>query len=390
MSTFVPPADYPQFIVSLQDSVYCQVSYMDNPQNIYLLPNLIFKNRLDLEIGLRNVYESLRFNQFLVYGLNSKCIGKSLVDGKWYRGQITEVNILTSSFKVFYIDYGHQEWLPLVNLRPVKRIFNSIPRLALPCKLKLENQHGNSVFVNQNHSQVPEAAFEGNVFCDFIRKDEDGKYLINIEIIYKLVHFCNIENIFITQFVQEWRTYLNRELINSNGRHAEEVSRELYPGHYCLVKDSDKSFKRVKILEDQGHRFLVEEVDSGKIRFVSKLICYVASPSILAIRKTIFKCHLDGCSTKEMAQGPLEYRFRQMDTRFAQKERLIAKIIGYDVSRQSFMVKLSIKKSYGLKPLEKSLSHLLVFDKSNEESVDTTNEQNGEDANTMDDSQLNN
>ncbi|KAL7671445.1 hypothetical protein ACOME3_006343 [Neoechinorhynchus agilis] len=139
-----------------------------------------------------------------------------------------------------------------------------------------------------------------------------------------------------------------------------EVSRELYPGHYCLVKDSDKSFKRVKILEDQGHRFLVEEVDSGKIRFVSKLMCYVASPSILAIRKTIFKCHLDGCSTKEMAQGPLEYRFRQMDTRFAQKERLIAKIIGYDVSRQSFVVKLSIKKSYGLQPLEKSLSHLLI------------------------------
>ncbi|KAL7673017.1 hypothetical protein ACOME3_007890 [Neoechinorhynchus agilis] len=361
---YIPPDDFPRFKVSLQDQIPCRIMYMSGPDNIYVVPSLIWNDFLNIQQRLNRKYERLVFRPKYFYLQNSKCVAKSQTDSKWYRGRITNINEKENRYEVLFLDYGHSEWLPLLNLRPVKKVFNAIPILALPCKLDLLRGDFTGLIEQE---LVPDSKICGDVTCDLYRKDEDdGKYLININMASKFTSFTDLENLCVSQLEMESYFYTNKEVFNIDGIVAEHFNmKEISVGSFALLKCGTRRFERVKIMKlmKDDDALGVEKIDSGKRRCVPKELCFSMAPMLSAIPKMCHRCQVVRITPLDEHKQAVKIKIDKLHDRYSSGGRLIVKIVGYNVPNRKFLVELFILKKNGLRDIGSFLKrHILVDD----------------------------
>ncbi|KAL7672679.1 hypothetical protein ACOME3_007560 [Neoechinorhynchus agilis] len=341
---------------------------MSGPDNIYVVPSLIWNDFLNIQQRLNRKYERLVFCPKYFYIQNSKCVAKSQTDNKWYRGRITNINEKGNRYKVMFLDYGHSEWLPLFNLRPVKKVFNSIPILALPCKFDLLRGD----FTGRIEQElVPDSKICGDVTCDLIRKDDDdGKYLINISMASKFTSFTGLDNLCVSQLEMESYFYTNKEVFNIDGTVAEHFNmKELSVGSFALIKCGTRKFERVKIMKlmKDDDALGVEKIDSGERRNVPMELCFSMAPILSTIPKMCHRCRVVRITPLDGHEQVVKIKIDKFNDLYSSEGRLIVKIVGYDVPNRKFLVELFILKKNGLRDIGSFLRrHIIVEDPDDE------------------------
>lgn len=113
-------------------SPYCfYVQLMDDNQ---------FVEFLEFERTMQTYYEDIRLRSEIVLlkkpQLGQMCVAKYAENDQWYRALIKEISDRQKHVRVFFIDYGNEEVIPVDgNLLLLNEQFHAFPPMAIGCCL---------------------------------------------------------------------------------------------------------------------------------------------------------------------------------------------------------------------------------------------------------------
>jgi tudor domain-containing protein 1/4/6/7 len=164
---------------------YCDVSvvYISSPQSFVCQLVKFSKDLSSLMDSLRKVYSAETGDSApQTWEVGSQVCCKFSVDEEWYRGKVLEV--ADNKVRVYFIDYGNDEWAELSAVRPLQAEFRALKPMAISCTLAHVKPVSGSEWSEEAINIMEELTIDKQLVAHVVATDPDGKmrvHLVDVE-----------------------------------------------------------------------------------------------------------------------------------------------------------------------------------------------------------------